>query len=94
MKKNVKFLLLTVFVGSSLCLTTGCGNASKYADDIWRAVDDKIDDGIRIKPPKIKKTPKQKTCGTCHGTGVVYDVYGYRYECSNCGGDGKVWLDL
>lgn len=92
MKKNVKFLLLTAFVGSSLCLTTGCGNASRYADDVWRAVDDKIDDGIRIKPPK--KMPKEKTCGTCRGTGYVYDAYGYRYECSNCDGDGKVWFDL
>lgn len=92
MKKCVKFLSLIVFGCYSLCTLTSCGNASKYADDVWRAVDDKIDDGIRVRPPK--KMPKQKTCGTCHGTGVVYDVYGYRYECSNCGGDGKVWLDL
>ena len=49
-------------------------------------------DGIRIKPPK--KMTKQKTCGTCHGSGSVYDIYGYRYECSNCGGDGKVWIDF
>ncbi len=92
MKTFKKILSLLFLVGCSLFLTTSCRNASRYADDIWRAVDDKIDDGIRIKPPK--KMPKEKTCGTCRGSGYVYDVYGYRYECSNCGGDGKVWFDF
>jgi len=92
MKEFKCFLSVMALVCCSLCLITGCRQASKYADDIWKAVDDKVDDGIRIKPPK--KMPKQKTCGTCHGSGSVYDIYGYRYECSNCGGDGKVWIDF
>ncbi len=94
MKKCVKVLLLIVLGCCSLCVLTSCRNASQYADDIWRAVDDKIDDGIRIKSPKIKKMPKKKTCRTCHGSGIMYDVYGNRHECSNCGGDGEVWLDF
>lgn len=92
MKKVFKFLSIVIMMSSVACVVTSCRNASRYADDIWRAVDDKIDDGIRIKPPK--KMPKEKTCGTCRGSGYVYDVYGYRYECSNCGGDGKVWFDF
>lgn len=91
MKKIARLLSIVIMMSSTVSVVTSCGNASRYADDIWKAVDDKIDDGIKIRPPK--KMPKQKTCGTCHGSGYVYDIYGFRYECSNCNGDGKVWFN-
>lgn len=82
MKKNKKNIILIL---SLVCISftlLSCRNVGKYADDVING----------RKSIKIKRAPKQKQCGTCHGSGNVY-IYGNWYECSNCGGDGKVWID-
>lgn len=82
--KNSALIFLTVIM--ACCICSSCRNAGKYADDVWKAVDDKVDD-IKIRP---KRAPQQKTCTQCNGSGKVYDAYWNAYECSKCGGDGKV----
>lgn len=89
MKRVIRLFLAIVILVISMGATTSCRNASKYVDDIWRAVDDKIDDGVRIKPPR--KPIKQQQCNQCNGSGRVFNPYdGIVYECDKCGGDGKV----
>lgn len=86
MKKIYLIVALIIATGSF----TGCKKAGQYADDVWKAVDDKVDD---IGKGKGKMRPKkQKRCSDCNGTGVVYDAYWNAYECPNCGGDGQVWF--
>lgn len=88
MKRAIRLFLAIVILMVSMGTATSCRNASKYVDDVWRAVDDKLDDGIRIKP---KKPMTQQKCDQCHGSGRVYNPYdGMFYECNKCGGDGKV----
>lgn len=84
-KSAMIFLILTM----TCCICSSCRNAGKYADDVLKAVDDKVDD-IKFRP---KKAPRQKTCSQCNGSGKVYDAYWNAYECSKCGGDGKVWYN-
>ena len=92
MKKLNLFVLLALSL-AFMGITLSCRNASKYADDVWKAVDDKVDDiGKGRKGPK--RPPQQKKCNQCNGTGKVYDIYWNAYNCSNCGGDGKVWINL
>lgn len=88
MKRIIKLCLAIVILAITMGATTSCRNASKYVDDAWRAIDDKIDDGIRIKP---KKPITLQRCDQCNGSGRVYNPYdGIVYECDKCGGDGKV----
>lgn len=92
MKKIKLFAVLALSI-AFMGVTQSCRHASKYADDVWKAVDDKVDDlGKGSKGPK--RPPKQKTCNKCNGTGKVYDMYWNAYNCSNCDGDGKVWVNL
>lgn len=79
---------------SIICMLGSCRQASKYADDAIKYVDDYADDVIKGKKNLgIKKAPREKICNSCHGSGRVYDAYGFIYQCSNCGGDGKVWFN-
>lgn len=40
--KNSALIFLTVIM--ACCICSSCRNAGKYADDVWKAVDDKVDD--------------------------------------------------
>ena len=88
MKNGKLNIILAMFV---IILFGSCRQASKYVDDY-------ADDAYRyIKNKKSintpKRIPKEKNCSSCHGSGRIYDAYGYVYECTNCGGDGKVWIE-
>ena len=85
----MKKILTILFLVCIALGATGCRNASKYVDDAARYVDDVV---RGKKTVKMKRPPKQHTCKTCNWSGRVYDMYGYSYTCSNCDGDGKVWI--
>lgn len=88
MKNGKLKIILAMFV---IILFGSCRQASKYVDDVC----DDIINFIKIRPPrpKIRDIPQEKDCSSCHGNGRIYDAYGYGYECTNCGGDGKVWIE-
>lgn len=88
-----KRILTALLAVSVLGFASSCNRASKYADDVVKYADDKIDDYLHG-GKSIKPKPKPKRCSSCNGTGYVHDVYYNRYQCSNCGGDGIVYLNF
>ena len=91
--KKLFYLLLLICLNSTLIgVTSSCRQASKYADDVWKAADDKIDDVYRSRKSGPKKPPRKKRCKECNGTGIIYDYWG-AYECSRCDGEGTVYIN-
>jgi RecJ-like exonuclease len=88
----LRIVLMLIAVCAICCSVSGCKYAGRYTDDLIRNVDDKLDDGLKYKSKGPKRALKEKICSECNGTGVVY-IYGYPYECSKCGGDGKIWFN-
>lgn len=86
------FLFIFVVSFSLFCLS-GCKGGGKYADDIIKAVDDKVDDAAKIvKPNNPKVRPRTIDCSQC-SNGIVYDPFYNCYtKCSNCGGNGRVTI--
>ena len=91
MRRFIKLFSAIAILMVTMCTATSCRNALKYADDAWKAIDDKIDDWLRHRHPKPITL---KTCDQCNGNGHIYNIYdGRLYECSKCGGTGKVILN-
>lgn len=89
--KRVIWIVTVVacFVGGNV----SCGRASKHADDVIRVLDDKVSK-TKVEP-KIRRGPREQTCSTCKGVGILYDVNnGVYVTCGKCGGDGKVWVQI
>ncbi len=92
MKKLFNLFIVVCLSSTLIGLNASCKQASKYADDAWKAVDDKIDDAYRNRRSGPKKPPRLKRCKECNGSGVIYDYWG-AYECSRCDGDGTVLIN-
>ncbi len=92
--KKVKSVMLILAMGFGLMIvSTSCRQAAKYGDDVIKVVDDKVDDAIKGYKPKPKPGRQViKDCPNCVN-GRAYDpYYNVYYNCSNCGGEGRIWI--